>query len=75
MVNSLHCDSTAVIVLAGMVCFFTSYRYMEEIVADWHEKKLLDEICRNKLLFIETPDMVCMSVARRQTDEGFVYLG
>lgn len=58
----------------GMVCFFTSYRYMEEIVADWHEKKLLDEICRNKLLFIETPDMVETSLAlqnyRRACDSG-----
>jgi len=58
----------------GMVCFFTSYRYMEEIVADWHEKKLLTDICRNKLLFIETPDMVETSLAlqnyRRACDSG-----
>jgi len=58
----------------GMVCFFTSYRYMEEIVAKWHEDKLLPDICKNKLLFIETPDMVETSLAlqnyRRACDSG-----
>jgi len=58
----------------GMVCFFTSYRYMEEIVATWHETKLLADICKNKLLFIETPDMVETSLAlqnyRRACDSG-----
>lgn len=40
----------------GVVCFFPSYSYMEEIVTDWKKLGLVEEIVKNKLLFIETKD-------------------
>ena len=40
----------------GIVCFFTSYLYMEQIVSVWYEQGIVDNIQRNKLLFIETQD-------------------
>lgn len=40
----------------GMVCFFTSYAYMESVVASWYEQGIIDIIQKHKLLFIETPD-------------------
>ena len=44
------------IVPDGIVCFFTSYLYMEQIVSVWYEQGIIDSIQRNKLLFIETQD-------------------
>ena len=44
------------IVPDGIVCFFTSYTYMEEIVSTWYEMGLLNQVLANKLLFVETPD-------------------
>lgn len=62
------------IVPDGMVCFFTSYRYMEEIINAWHKTKMLEKICANKILFIETSDMLETSLAlqnyRRACDSG-----
>ena len=62
------------IVPDGMVCFFTSYRYMEEIINAWHKTKMLEQICANKILFIETADMLETSLAlqnyRRACDSG-----
>lgn len=43
----------------GMVCFFTSYSYMEGIVVLWNEMGILNQLLKNKLLFVETPDQVC----------------
>jgi DNA excision repair protein ERCC-2 len=40
----------------GIVCFFTSYSYMEEIVSMWNEMGILNSILVNKLLFVETTD-------------------
>jgi DNA excision repair protein ERCC-2 len=40
----------------GIVCFFTSYRYMEHIIIKWDEMKLLERIRENKLIYIETKD-------------------
>lgn len=40
----------------GIVCFFTSYVYMEQIVSTWYEQGIIDSIQRHKLLFIETTD-------------------
>lgn len=51
------------IVPDGIVCFFTSYTYMETIVANWYEQGIIDNIQKNKLLFIETPDAAETSVA------------
>lgn len=46
----------AAVVPDGIVCFFTSYYYMELIVAAWYDQTLLDQLQKHKLLFIETQD-------------------
>lgn len=40
----------------GMVVFFPSYIYMEEIVSLWSESSFIAEIMKHKLVFLETPD-------------------
>ena len=47
----------------GLVVFFPSYLYMETIIARWEEMQILQEICRSKLLFIETKDVVETTLA------------
>ncbi|CAF4067225.1 unnamed protein product [Rotaria sp. Silwood2] len=47
----------------GIVCFFTSYIYMEHVVATWHDLGIIGQIQKYKLLFIETPDSVETSLA------------
>eukprot|EP01084_Bolivina_argentea_P006837 12916_1 len=47
----------------GIVCFFTSYAYMEEIVTEWSKLNILSNIMENKLIFIETKDIVETSLA------------
>lgn len=47
----------------GIVCFFTSYLYMEQIIASWYEQGIIDSIQKNKLLFIETQDAAETSLA------------
>jgi len=47
----------------GVVCFFTSYLYMENVVAAWYEQGVIDQIQRHKLLFIETQDAAETSLA------------
>lgn len=42
----------------GMVVFFPSYRYMEDLLLLWQESNLLPSLVGNKLLFLETPDPV-----------------
>uniref|UniRef100_A0A2C9LZF8 ATP-dependent helicase C-terminal domain-containing protein n=1 Tax=Biomphalaria glabrata TaxID=6526 RepID=A0A2C9LZF8_BIOGL len=51
------------IVPDGVVCFFTSYIYMESIVAAWYEQGIIDQIQKHKLLFIETQDAAETSLA------------
>jgi len=51
------------IVPDGVVCFFTSYTYMESVVAAWYEQEVIDQIQRHKLLFIETQDAAETSLA------------
>uniref|UniRef100_H3B2F0 DNA 5'-3' helicase n=1 Tax=Latimeria chalumnae TaxID=7897 RepID=H3B2F0_LATCH len=51
------------IVPDGIVAFFTSYQYMENIVASWYEQGILENIQRNKLIFIETQDAAETSMA------------
>ncbi|EJW01367.1 DNA repair helicase (rad3) [Edhazardia aedis USNM 41457] len=41
----------------GLVVFFPSYIFMEEIVSCWSELNIITEIKKNKLIFIETPDI------------------
>lgn len=38
----------------GVVCFFVSYLYMDQIISKWHEMGILDELMQHKLVFIET---------------------
>ncbi|KAL3094502.1 hypothetical protein niasHT_026268 [Heterodera trifolii] len=53
----------ASIVPDGIVVFFTSYVYMENVVAAWYEQRMIDELVKLKLLFIETTDALETSVA------------
>lgn len=46
----------ATVVPDGVVCFFTSYIYMETTIASWYEQGIIDQILKHKLLFIETQD-------------------
>ncbi len=47
----------------GMVCFFPSYRYMENIVNQWNTLGVLKRVLQHKLLFIETKDVVETTLA------------
>ncbi|XP_047108627.1 general transcription and DNA repair factor IIH helicase subunit XPD [Schistocerca piceifrons] len=47
----------------GVVCFFTSYLYLESVVASWYDQGVVDNIQRHKLLFIETQDAAETSLA------------
>lgn len=47
----------------GIVCFFTSYLYMETVVASWYDQGIIDRVLRYKLLFIETQDSAETSFA------------
>jgi len=40
----------------GIVCFFVSYLYMETVVSVWNEQGIINNVQKNKLLFIETQD-------------------
>jgi len=56
-------SETAAIVPDGVVCFFTSYLYMENVVAAWYDQGVIDQIQKHKLLFIETQDAAETSLA------------
>ena len=47
---------TARVVPDGVVCFFTSYLYLESVVASWYDQGIVDQLLKQKLLFIETQD-------------------
>ena len=47
----------------GLVAFFVSYSYMEQIVSKWHETGVLQQAMQHKLVFIETQDVVETSLA------------
>ena len=47
----------------GLVAFFVSYSYMEQIVSKWHETGVLQQVMQHKLVFIETQDVVETSLA------------
>lgn len=53
----------AQIVPDGLVCFFTSYLYMENVVASWYDHGVIDQLSKYKLLFIETQDAAETSLA------------
>jgi DNA excision repair protein ERCC-2 len=62
------------IVPDGIVCFFVSYLYMDSIVSQWNDMGILRDIMQNKLVFIETQDVVETTLAldnyRRACDCG-----
>jgi len=47
----------------GIVCFFTSYMYMETVVKKWYEMGVLSRVMEKKLIFIETKDVVTTTYA------------
>lgn len=54
---------TSKIVPDGIVCFFTSYLYLESVVASWYDQGIIDTLLRYKLMFIETQDSAETSYA------------
>jgi DNA excision repair protein ERCC-2 len=58
----------------GMVCFFTSYRYMEQVIEKWYETGVIARILQHKLIFLETKDVVAttyaLSLYRQACDSG-----
>lgn len=58
----------------GMVTFFTSYVYMEQMISMWHEMGIINRLFAQKLVFIETPDTVESALAldryRKACDAG-----
>ncbi|VDP36963.1 unnamed protein product [Schistosoma mattheei] len=47
----------------GIVAFFPSYHYLESTFASWYEQHIVEQIQRNKLLFVETQDAEETSLA------------
>ncbi|KPJ11496.1 TFIIH basal transcription factor complex helicase XPD subunit [Papilio machaon] len=47
----------------GVVCFFTSYLYLENVVGAWYDQGVVASLQRHKLLFIETQDSAETSFA------------
>ena len=47
----------------GVVCFFTSYMYMENVVSSWYDQGIITQLQKHKLLFIETQDAAETSLA------------
>ena len=58
----------------GVVAFFTSYSYMEQVVSEWDATGVLRELTKAKLVFIETKDVLETTLAldnyRRACDSG-----
>eukprot|EP00035_Acanthoeca_spectabilis_P010032 m.177130 g.177130 ORF g.177130 m.177130 type:complete len:824 (-) comp14906_c0_seq12:885-3356(-) len=42
----------------GVICFFVSYTYMENIVSTWADQGIIDKLRHNKLVYIETKDAI-----------------
>jgi len=47
----------------GIVAFFTSYSYMQEVVREWHSMGVLKAVLQHKLVFIETTDVMETTLA------------
>ncbi len=61
------------IVPDGIVCFFPSYKYMEEVIVQWNEIKILDQISEYKLLFIESKDVAQTSIVKKLFNQIFCF--
>nr|XP_027202812.1 general transcription and DNA repair factor IIH helicase subunit XPD-like [Dermatophagoides pteronyssinus] len=46
----------------GIVLFFTSYAYMENVLSHWNSDGVIDKILANKLIFMETKDSLTTSL-------------
>lgn len=53
----------AAVVPDGMVAFFTSYSYMQQIVREWDAMGVLKQVLHHKLVFIETTDVIETTMA------------
>ena len=42
----------------GVCAFFTSYSYMEAVLAKWDEWGIISKIFKHKLIFLETKDVL-----------------
>ena len=49
----------------GIVCFFTGYKYMGEVMLNWYHSGYLRELSRLKLIFVETQDVAETAEALR----------
>ncbi|CAA9987619.1 DNA repair helicase RAD3, putative [Plasmodium knowlesi strain H] len=47
----------------GIVAYFPSYIYMEEVISSWYELGIITSILEYKLIFIETKDIVSTTIA------------
>ncbi|KJP86770.1 hypothetical protein AK88_03584 [Plasmodium fragile] len=47
----------------GIVAYFPSYIYMEEVISSWYELGIIANILEYKLIFIETKDIVSTTIA------------
>lgn len=47
----------------GIVCFFTGYQYMSEVMLQWHSDGTLDALAQHKLIFVETQGVQETSIA------------
>jgi DNA excision repair protein ERCC-2 len=41
----------------GIVVFFPSYGFMKDLIVEWNQKGILEEILKHKLIFVETKDI------------------
>jgi DNA excision repair protein ERCC-2 len=58
----------------GVCCFFTSYSFMEDIISQWDQLRILQKVMDHKLVFLETKDVVETTLAldnfKRACDSG-----
>lgn len=47
----------------GVCCFFTSYSFMEDIISQWDQLRILQKVMDHKLVFLETKDVVETTLA------------
>ncbi|KAG8348184.1 TFIIH basal transcription factor, private [Trypanosoma vivax] len=47
----------------GIVCFFTGYQYMSEVLLGWYKSGFLKELAQHKLIFVETQSVEETSLA------------
>jgi DNA excision repair protein ERCC-2 len=47
----------------GIVCFFTSYSYMEKVIGEWDRMGILQVATKHKLIYLETKDVIETTLA------------